>query len=194
MKNRVLPIFFLLTLCLGRASAQTIVDKTYLMRADTTTVDPFTGMTRICVAVFPDGHYRMERSFQGNNGGNPDTKVFVDKLSPEELKTLEGTLDNDDLQKIKTPPSHGGIINDMDMLSLSVPREHTMQNIEFQTAAQRKPYEKSLKPFLNSLKALEKRKVPASKTETSNNCEVPRVMYKTTYKAGEQPQDMPVQP
>ena len=194
MKNRVLPIFILLALCLGHSSAQTLVEKLYLMRADTTTVDPYSGMTRTCVAVLPDGRYRMERSFQSNNGGNPETRVFVDKLSPDELKSLEATLDNEDLQKIKTQPSHGGIIKDMDMLSLSVPREHTMQNIEFETVAQRKPYEKSLKPFLNSLKTIEKRKVPASKTETPNNCEVPRVMYKTTYKAGEQPQDTPVQP
>jgi hypothetical protein len=194
MKNRVLAIFFLLTVSLGHASAQTLVEKLYVMRSDTTTVDPYSGMTRTCVAVLPDGRYRMERSFQNSSGGDPSTKVFVDKLSPEELKALEAILENDELQKIKTEPTHGGIIKDMDMLSLSVPREHTMQNIEFTTAAQRKPYEKALKPFLNSLKAIEKRKVQPSKTETPNSCEVPRVMYKTTYKATDQPQDMPVQP
>jgi len=48
-------------------------------------------------------------------------------------------LDSEDLQRIKTPPARGGIIQEMDMLSLSIPREHTLQNIDFQTAAQRKP-------------------------------------------------------
>jgi hypothetical protein len=183
-----------LAFLLGRASAQTLVEKLYLMRADTTTVDSYTGMTRICVVVFPGGRYRMERTFQSNSGGSPETKVFIDTLPADDLKNLEASLDNDDLQKIKTAPARGGIIQDMDMLSLSIPREHTLQNMEFETAAQRKPFDKGLKPFLNSLKALEKRKVAAAKTETPNSCETPRVMYRTTFNSESKPEPNPPQP
>jgi hypothetical protein len=102
MKRCVL--FSLLMLCLGLAAAQTLVEKLYLMRADTTTVDSYTGMTRTCVAVFPDGRYRMERTFQSNSGGSPDTKIFTSTLSAEELKQLQAALDDEDLQKIKTAP------------------------------------------------------------------------------------------
>ena len=45
--------------------AQTLVERTFVMRAETTTVDSYTGMTHICVLVYADGKYRMERSFQG---------------------------------------------------------------------------------------------------------------------------------
>jgi hypothetical protein len=176
---------------LGQASAQTLVEKLYLMRSDTTTVDPYSGMTRICVIVLPDGHYRMERAFQSIQGGTTETKVFLDVLPPEDLKNLQTALDNDDLQRVKTAPARGGIIPDMDMLSLSVPREHTLQNIDFQTAAQRKPFDKALKPFLNSLKALEKRKVPVARNETPNNCQAPNVMYRTVFPAGSNPEVNP---
>jgi len=177
----------IVALLLGQASAQTLVEKLYLMRSDTTTVEPYYGMTRICVVVFPDGHYRMERTYQSAQGGTPETRVFLDVLPPADLKNLQTALDNDDLQRIKTASPRGGIIQDMDMLSVSIPREHTLQNIDFQTAAQRKPFEKALKPFLGSLKALEKRKFPAAKNETPNNCETPRVMYRSVFPAGSNP-------
>jgi hypothetical protein len=167
---------------------QTLVEKLYVMRTDTTTVDPYSGMTRTCVVVFPDGRYRMERTFQGTQGGTPETKVFVDTLPADVLKNLETVLDNDDLQSIKTEPSRGGIIQNMDMLALSVPREHTVQNIQFETAMERRPFEKGLKPFLNSLKMIEKRKVAASKNEKSNNCEAPRVMYRTEFHPDSKPE------
>ena len=184
MKCFVLAIVALL---LGQASAQTLVEKLYLMRSDTTTVEQYYGMTRICIVVLPDGHYRMERTYQSAQGGAPETKVFVDTLPPEDLKNLQAALDNDDLLRIKTAPPRGGIIQNMDMLSLSVPREHTLQNIQFETAAERKPYDKALKPFLNSLKAIQKRKVPAAKNEVPNDCEAPRVMYRSVLPAGSTP-------
>jgi len=96
-------------------------------------------MTRICVVVLADGHYRMERTFQGVQGGTPETKIVLDTLPAEDIKNLQAALDSEDLQRIKTPPARGGIIQEMDMLSLSMPREHTLQNIDFQNAAQRKP-------------------------------------------------------
>lgn len=168
-----------LVILLGQASAQTLVDKLYVVRSDTTTVDPYTGMTRICVVVFTDGHYRMERTFQSIQGGTPEAKIFMDTLPSADLKNLEAALDNEDLQRIKTAPAQGGIIQNMDMLSLTIPREHALQNIQFETAAERKPYEKTLKPFLSSLKSIEKRKVAVAKTEAPNNCGVPMVRYRT---------------
>ena len=167
-----------LVVLLGQASAQTLVEKLYVMRSDTTTVDPYTGMTRICVVVFTDGHYRMERTFQSIQGGAPEAKVFMDTLPSGDLKNLEAALDNEDLQRVKTAPIRGGIIQNMDMLSLTVPREHALQDIQFQTAAERKPFEKALKPFLNSLKSIEKRKVAVAKSESPNNCGVPMVRYR----------------
>jgi hypothetical protein len=171
------------------SSAQTLVQKLYLFRAETTTVDPYTGMTHTCVLLYPDGHYRLEKSFQGNGGGNPEIKIYVDALSETDLKAWQAVLDDGNFEDIKTAPPHGGIIRDMDTLSISVPREHAMQNINFNNAADRKPFDKALKPFLNSMKGIEKRKVAATKAEKSNNCEAPRVFYRSvrTGTAPEQP-------
>ncbi|HUO27522.1 MAG TPA: hypothetical protein VMU61_17790 [Candidatus Aquilonibacter sp.] len=184
----------LVALLLGQVSAQTLVQKLFVMRSDTTTVDPYSGMTRVCVVVFPDGRYRMERSYQGLSGGAPQTNVYVDTLKPDELNNLHVVLDNQDLEQIKTPQARGGIIENMDTLSLIIPREHNLQNIEFATAAERKPYEKALKPFLNSLKAIEKRKVRAAKNEQPNNCQAPRVLYRTMLPPGSSPTEDQSQP
>ena len=158
---------------------QTIVERTFVMRAETTSVDPYTGMTHTCVLVYPDGRYRMERSFQSNSGGDPDTKIYLDSLPDADLKALQSVLEDRAFVDIKTAPAHGGIIKDMDTLAVTVPREHTMQNLNFNNAAERKPYEKGLKPFQNFLKNLLKRKVQASKGEKGNNCEPPRVLYRS---------------
>ena len=179
----------LLTLMSALSSSQTLVEKLYVMRADTTTVDTYTGMTHICILVFPDGRYRLERSFQGMQGGRPETKVYLDKLSDAEFKALQGVLDESKFQEIKTDTPHGGIVQDMDTLTVNVPREHTLQNFSFVNAAERKPFEKTLKPFFNTLKSIEKRKAPIAKTEASNNCDTPRVMYRTAFTSSSAPPD-----
>lgn len=167
--------------------AQTLVERLYVMRAESTSVDPMAGMTHTCVVLFPDGRYRYERSFQGISGGQPETKVYMDTLPDSDFKALEAILDDTAFQQIKTAPPRGGIINDMDTLYIVIPREHSVQNIDFSNAAERKPFEKALKPFQNSIKNLEKRKVSAAKGEKSDNCETPRIMYRTLKAPTSQP-------
>ena len=110
---------------------------------------------------------------------SPETKVYLDTLPDSDFKGLQAVLDDGSFQSVTTPPAHGGIIQDMDTLYVTIPREHVMQNMSFANAAERKPFDKPLKPFVNSLKNLEKRKVPQARSETSNNCEAPRVMYRS---------------
>jgi hypothetical protein len=160
--------------------AQNLVERTFLMRAETTTVDPGTGTTRTCVLVYPDGKYRMERTFRGMTGSSSDinTKVFLDTLPEADVKSLSAVLDDEKLVAIKTGElSLDKMGKDIDTLLVSVPREHAMQNIAFNNAEERKPFEKDLKPLQNFLKNLQKRKVPVAKAEKSNNCEPPAAMY-----------------
>src|SRR3974390_1022855 len=163
------------------AHAQTLVERAFLLRTETTTFDSFVGMTPTCVLVYPDGHYRMEKTFQGSSGNDPDTKVYLDSLPEADLKALQSALEDNQFVQIQTARPHGGIVKDMDTLYITVPREHTVQMITFNNAAERKPFDKSLKPFLNTLKNLEKRKVAAAKGEKGNNCEPPRVMYRSDH-------------
>jgi len=159
--------------------AQTLVERTFLMRAETTTVDPGTGRTRTCVLVYPDGKYRMERNFRGMTGSSSDinTKVFLDTLPEADVKALSAVLEDGKFVAIKTGELSQDKGKDTDTLLVSVPREHAMQNVAFNNADERKPFEKDLKPFLNFLKNLQKRKAPVAKTEKSNNCEPPPAMY-----------------
>jgi hypothetical protein len=187
MKSAYLFLAAIVVLATTFCSAQTIVDRLYIMRSDSTVFDPYMGMTHTCVLVYPDGRYRFERSFQGNRGGNPETKIYLDTLPEADFKALQAIIDDSQFQQIKTAPLRGGIVNDMDTLSIIVPREHEMQNINFTNAADRKPFEKTLKPFQNALKNLEKRKVAEAKQEKSDNCNPPQVMYRSTFRPGQDP-------
>ncbi len=163
----------------GFAIAQTLVERTFLMRAETTVFDTYTGMSHTCILIFPDGHYRLEKSFQGNNGGT-DEKVYLDTLPDANLKQLQSILDESNFQQIRTGKPKGGIVQNMDTLMVAIPREHDLQNMDFVNAAERKPYEKNLKPFQNWMKDMQKRKVPAAKNEKGDNCSAPQVLYRST--------------
>jgi hypothetical protein len=183
----------LVVLAASFAFPQTIVDRTFVMRADTTSFDPYSGMTHVCVLVYPDGKYRLERSFQPSTGGALDMRVYLDQLPEADLKQLQAALDDHDFQGIHTPERHGGIIQDLDQLTVTVPRERAFQNIDFENAGQRKPYEKSLKPLLNWMKDVQKRKVKVAKEERSDNCQPPRVMYRGSISVHSDDKDDPDQ-
>jgi len=163
----------------GFAIAQTLMERTFLMRAETTVFDTYTGMSHTCILIFPDGHYRLEKSFQGNSGAT-DEKVYLDTLPDANLKQLQSILDESNFQQIKTEKPKGGIVHDMDTLMVTIPREHNLQNMDFLNAAERKPYEKNLKPFQNWMKEVQKRKVQAAKNEKGDNCSAPQVLYRST--------------
>jgi len=149
------------------------------MRAETTTIDTYIGMTHTCILVQADGHYRRERTFQGMSGGTPYVDIYVDALPEDSFKRLQAILDNDKFQKINTPLSRGGIIQNMDTFIATIPREHGLQNMNFMTVSERKPYEKDLRPLMAWIKEVEKRKVPALKEKTSDNCAAPMVQFRT---------------
>ncbi|MBZ5693828.1 MAG: hypothetical protein LAN36_00555 [Acidobacteriia bacterium] len=169
----------LVLLATAIALPQTLVQRTFLVRAETTTIDPYSGMTHICVLVYPDGKYRLERSSQTEAGRSAEVLVYLDQLPDASLKQLDSVLDDPAFGNIHTPEPHGGMIQDLDVLMLSVPRVNAIQNLSFETAAQRKPFEKALKPFINWMKDVEKRKVRVAKGESSDNCRAPMVMYRS---------------
>ena len=169
---------FLLILSSGLVLPQVIVERSFVIRAGTTTVDPYSGMTNVCILVFPDGKYRLERSFQPNSGGSPDVRVYLDQLPDASMKQLQATLDDPAFQEISAE-SRGGIVQNMDILEATVPREHRVQNFTFPNADSRRQFEKTLKPFVNWLKDVQKRKVPVAKSEKPDNCAPPRVVYRT---------------
>jgi hypothetical protein len=179
MKIAISRVWLILLLFPSYLLPQTVVSRPYVIRAETTIFDTYTGMVHTCILVQPDGHYRRERTFQGMSGGTPYVDIYMDALPDDTFKRLQAILDDTDFQKIHTPPSRGGVIPNMDTLIVSIPREHSLQNMYFMTVNERKPYEKDLKPLMNWMKEVEKRKVRALKEKTSDNCAAPMVQFRT---------------
>jgi hypothetical protein len=179
-----LAFVVLFALTVTASSAQTLIERLFIMKVDRITWDSYSGMTSICVLLYPDGRYRLEKRFVGVRGYDPGTRVYLDTLPDADFKAFLSAIDDPQLQEIKTSPPNGGIYRNvnMDTLHIIIPREHLMQDIMFPTASEQKPFEKSLKPFLNYLKNLEKRKVSVAKNEKPNNCESPHVMYGATFR------------
>jgi hypothetical protein len=179
MKLAVSGLWLAFLLFPSYLSPQVLVSRPYVIRAETTIFDTYTGMVHTCILVQPDGHYRRERTFQGMNAGTPYVDIYLDTLPDDSFKRLQAILDDPDFQKIDTPPSRGGVIQNMDTLIVSIPREHSLQNMYFMTANERRPYERDLKPLMNWMKEVEKRKVRAIKEKTSDNCAAPRVLFRS---------------
>jgi hypothetical protein len=158
--------------------SQTLADKTFLVRAETSVIMNGAGLSHTCVLVFPDGKYRLEKSFQREQNTAPDSKVFLDTLPETSLKQLQSVLDDPKLAAIKTPEPPSSSVQDLDALGIIVPREHGLQNVNFMTAKERKPYKNDLEPFQNWMKDVDKRKVPQAKQEKANNCVAPQVGYR----------------
>jgi hypothetical protein len=183
----------LIALAATFAFPQSIVEQTFIMRAETASFDPYAGMSHVCMLVFPDGKYRLEKSFQSSNGTGTDMHVYLDQLPDASLKQLQAALDDPEFKGIHTPEPHGGIVQDLDQLGVTIPREQAVQNIAFETANERKPYEKGLKPLLNWMKDVQKRKVQIAKDARSDNCQPPRVVYRGSFTVRPSDKDDPGQ-
>lgn len=180
--------------------SQTLVERTYLVRTETDNMDRYAGLTRVCVLVYPDGKYRLERSFQNLQGAKPETRIYLGQLPFTDVMQLQSALDDPNFQAIKTTGtmaatgpstggsadwplqlmtgSHGSMNEDADVLRVVVPRQDQLQDIKFENAKQREPYKKTLTPLLSWMKDIEKRRVPRAKEEAADNCRPPQVLYK----------------
>jgi hypothetical protein len=158
---------------------QDLVKRPYLVKVDTSSFDSFSGVTNVCLLVWEDGRYRLERTRQDPGGGRPDTQVFLDTLPEPSLKQLQTVLDDAQFQTIKkSHEESSAIVRDLETMQVVIPREHEIQSFFFVNAEDRRPYEKTLKPFTNWLKDVQKRKVKAAKDAKPNRCAAPMVQYR----------------
>jgi hypothetical protein len=157
------------------AFPQYLSERTYLVRAETALAD--NGWIHFCVLVYPDGKYRLERE-KVNSNNKRKYNIYSGQLSEGSIKQLLATIDNPDFQALQTPWKHGGLVRNADVLRVTVPRLQQLQFISFETAHQRHPYEKTLKPFVNWMKQVEKEKGRELEGETANDCAAPLVFYR----------------
>ncbi len=120
----------------------------------------------VCVLVRRDGQYHLERLHPYG------IRVFEGELPNGALGSLENLLTKDRLfqlqqSDIAVPHTTG----DMDQLFVSVLRPAHWQNLEFDSAESRKPYEEFLNPLLKWLDDLQKEKAKELTEESGrNNC------------------------
>lgn len=163
----------------GVLSAQDLVKRQYLLKIDTSSFSSFAGATNVCLLVWEDGRYRMERTYQDPSGGRPQTQVFMDTLPEASLKQLQTVLEDAQFRTIKkSHEESAAIVRDLETMQVAIPREHEIQSFFFVNAEDRRPYEKTLKPFMSWLKDVQKRKVKADKDEKPNRCAAPMVQYR----------------
>jgi len=171
---------------------QDLVKRPYLVKVDTSSFDTFSGVTNVCLLVWEDGRYRMERTRQDPTGGKPETQVFLDALPEANLKQLQSVLDDSQFRTIKKSHNESSaIVHDMETMQVVIPREHEIQSFFFVNAEDRRPFEKALKPFMSWLKDVQKRKVKANKDEKPNRCAAPMLQYRYSGPPPEMPQDDP---
>jgi hypothetical protein len=159
--------------------AQTLVERTYVMRVETTIAEPIGGLVHTCMLVYPDRRFRKEKSYVDRSNANPPTQVYLDKLPEADMHALEAIISDKQFQLIQSLGPRAFVVHDMDMLFVSIPQEHSVQNFVFKNEEDRKPYKETLKPFIRFIGNLDRRKVQTAKDEPSNNCEAPRVMYRS---------------
>ncbi len=171
-----LPVIILVTCW---AFGQDLVKREYLVKVDTSSFDPYSGATNICLLVWDDGRYRLEKTQQGASGGKPEVKVFLDSLSENSMKQLQNILNDSQFAAVKRQHDEAAaIVQDLEPLQVVIPREHGLQQFYFVNAEDRKPFEKTLKPFMNWMKDVQKRKVMVAKGEKPNRCATPMVQYR----------------
>src|SRR5260370_8907332 len=118
----------------------------------------------VCVLVRRDGQYYLERLHPYG------IRVFEGELPNGALGSLENLLTKDRLfqlqqSDIAVPHTTG----DMDQLFVSVLRPAHWQNLEFDSAESRKPYEEFLNPLLKWLDDLQKEKAKELTEESGRN-------------------------
>jgi hypothetical protein len=172
------------------AQGQELVKQEYLVKVETMAFSTFSGATNVCLLVWKDGRYRMERTRQDRGGGKPEIRVLLDTLPEASLKQLQVILEDGQFKAIKKRREEGSaIVQNLETMQVVVPREHEIQEFFFVNAEDRRPYEKSLKPFMNWLKEVQKRKVTAANEEKPNRCAAPMVQYRYKGPPPEMPQD-----
>src|SRR5215831_6751803 len=120
MKHTAL-LLILIAILPSLVLAQTLVDKTFVVRAETSVATPTTGLIHYCVLVYPDGKYRLEKSAQMNQSSPTDSKVFLDTLPADNLKQLQSILDDPKFTAIKSSEAAGGSVQDLDAIGVNVP-------------------------------------------------------------------------
>jgi hypothetical protein len=170
MKQRCISVIAFIFVVLPTAWAsdqQTVTPATvpYLLRMERLRSDQ-----DVCVLVRRDGQYHLEQLNVAS------IRIFEGMLPNEELESLENLLTKERLSQLQQGDIAAQLgTAEQDKLFVSILRPAHWQNLEFDSAENRKPYEEFLNPLLKWMDHLQKEKAKELTEESGrNNCLPPR--------------------
>ena len=98
------------------------------------------------------------------------TRIYLDSMPEPMVRRLHTIVDDKRFIDIRAPVNNDRIINSVDSISVTVPRQHGTQDFSFLDLDSRKPYDKALKPLLEWFREVQKKKLPPQKGAASNKC------------------------
>lgn len=129
------------------------------------------GSNELCIAVQENGAFHMEKIWVDSTG--PSARVYEDHFTADEIATLRKLLDADDFKQLKTKIAPQFYVRSDESLLINVLRDDKqfkVQQLNYYTAEERKPHKAALKPILDWVKQIEKRKQQESKNVKPSHC------------------------
>jgi hypothetical protein len=150
-------------------AGETKKEPALLLRVSEVKVGAMTSDHR-CVLILPGRRYHLERATR-QRGRDRVRKVYEGELTAVEWQQLADILAAKDLRELAVPRTRGVlVVEDMDLVTITVWRDPGFQNLEFLTKRERAPYERTLKPLLEWWKDFARRGAPESKAPESDYC------------------------
>ena len=158
-------------------------DRSFLIQLTYTKLDlPALNLTT-CMAVFPDGRFHMEKSWQSSTIEVSGSQTFEDSLSKNSLTSLLTVLGADDFKTLGTVDQPGAIaISQGQLIRAFVPRPEATQTfflvgLEGSAKQNPKPLPQSVGPLIKWIKAItkdvRKQKLASVKGAKPVNCWLP---------------------
>ena len=147
------------------------------------------GRSSTCIAVFPDGHFHLEKNWRLTVTVGSGSEMFEGSLSDESLRSLTTILAMDDLKKLKinepppeAPPAPFERHSETEIVRAVIPRQEETQNLSlvgfgFLPEQHPKPLPAAVNPLVQwiqkATKQIERQKTSIVKSGKPVDCWLP---------------------
>lgn len=168
MRGRVFAVLVALTMGFS-ASAQGPPASSFVAKLKHMKVDLSNGVSGTCLAVFPDGRFHMEETWQSLPLGPSGSRIYEDLLPKEALESLQAILEAPGLKELKDANRGWVSVDRGAVFAAVIPRGEKNQGFAFFT-----PFPGALTPlvqwFQSTTNALHQRKLHPLRHEKPANC------------------------
>jgi len=157
-------------------SAQGPPPPSFVVKLQYTKVDLPRSSASTCLAIFPDGRFRMGQISEWPRSG---PRIFEDSIPDESLKSLSTILQAQELKELRTVDLNPGKIAQGEIVWASIPRGETTQKLLFTAlwasgGQSPKPFPTSVDPLVQwvqeTIKTVNQRKLRPVKNAKPVDC------------------------